>query len=315
MNYSKQSIDIYLIGGQSNAAGCSRYDEALCEKQKEYEDGFSHIYYAGTACSGNLTTLEVYSHTVSPTEVRAGFGKAVKNSSIKFIGPELGMAEVLSKIYNEESGRYAGFLKYAVGGTRLLNGSAAIGSWASPSYRTSIDSVVSDVTISLYENFIEEVRIQMDAYRDRGFHPIIKGMYWMQGEADRLKPEEYEVAFRYFVDDVRKDLTAIMGQDLSVMPILVGEISRSFYIETAPKKHLTANKKFIELQNKLCNEMMNCHIVRNSSFDMQTYDELTWTCTTVGTDSGHWNAVDCITIGKLVGEKIIELKMCSINNE
>ena len=223
------------------------------------------------------------------------------------------MAEVLTTVYNEKSEQYAGIIKYAVGGASLLNGSAAIGSWASPSYRSTMGSEVSEETVSFYYNFLSEVRLQIEAFRNMGFEPFIKGMYWMQGEADRLKPKEYEVAFHHFVNDIRNDLTEIIGQDLSKMPILVGEISKSFYIETAPQKHLEANKKFINLQNKLCNEIMNCHIVQNSGFDMQIYDKITGICKTVGTDNGHWNSDDCIAIGKLVGEKLIELNICSTN--
>ena len=153
------------------------------------------------------------------------------------------MARALSAYYNAETGKEAGIIKYAFGGSSLLNATTGSthqdGNWVSPSYEATLSTgVVENVTGKLYENFLAQVRtsiIELAAYG--GYTKInICGLYWMQGCANRSEPEEYAKAFAYFAMDIRKDLSAIMKAytgsatddgGASEMPIVVGTISQT----------------------------------------------------------------------------------------
>lgn len=283
---AKPTIDIYLIAGQSNAAGTTKVNEReLAALDSRYIDGFEHILYAGSANPGSGP----YELDIQKVKVGCGIDE-------NHMGPELGMAEALSEYYNSQTGAYAGFIKYAEGGSSLLYTGR---DWVSPSYKKTLTGELPDTTGYLYNEFIDEVKQRMEEYRNAGYEPVIKGMYWMQGEANRDNPAEYTKAFKYFVTDVRNDLTKITGQNLQNMPILVGEISRTFHDDEATD--IEINTRFIAVQRELPNVVSDCYIIPSAEYDMNNK------VGAVGSDVWHWNYEDCLTIGNLVGECFEEL--------
>jgi len=125
----------------------------------------------------------------------------------------------------------------------------------------------------------------------------------MQGEDDRAEPEEYARAFPFLAADFRRDLGALFGADLSGMPLLAGEISRTFaWFEDAD---LETNARFIGMQNGL-EELREVYVVKNSVFDM--VKEIGGEKKVVGTDAAHWNYADALAIGRLVGEKFLQVR-------
>lgn len=297
-NNSKE-IDIYLIAGQSNAAGTTKYKaEDLRKIDSRYVDGFENIYYAGAAGGPSGQNMNLNEVPLQP--VKAGFGY---QAGIH-IGAEIGIADELSKYYNSETGKYAGIIKYGLGGTALLNdlggANEAGGNWVPPSYQKTLKEGVTEKTGGLYRLFLAEVEKQLESYRDAGFKPVVKGMFWMQGEADRGNQAEYKIAFEYFASDVRKDLTKITGQDLKHMPIHVGLISRTF--NSAEYAKVNVNKAFIKMQRSLADSITHCFIVETDEFDLNdAYGAL-------GSDNNHWNYKDMIVIGKMVGKGFVECK-------
>ena len=286
--FTKRVIDIYLVAGQSNAAGWTKYDangaSQMITQNAKYQDGFPHIYYGGT---GNENP------GVSMQKVTMGLG-AFSGSSI---GPELGMAEALSEYYNEDTGKYAGIIKYAQGGTALVYDQVSSGgkTWASPSYiATRDESANTENTGVLYQNFLAEVEREIQAYRNVGVTPVIKGLYWMQGESDLGREEEYAQAFQYFASDVRSDLSKIDGleeQKLEQMPIMVGLISETYGAYTMK----ATNRSFINMQKTFPTTIEYCFIVDNSQFAINDENGA------VGSDRSHWNWQDMLTIGQNVG--------------
>lgn len=301
----KKNIDIYLIAGQSNAAGFSTYDSSVLSALDErYVNGFEHIYYSGAVAQ--LGAMDSSLREFSVQNVKAGMGITEDT-----IGPEIGMAENLSSLYNEETGAYAGFIKYAVGGSSLLNDltNSANETWTSPSYKKSLTTEVTDGTNTgvLYDNFLSEVEKRLQEYEEAGFNPTIRGMYWMQGEADRRRESEYINAFENFASDVRNDLTEISGQNLTEMPIMVGEISKTFY--AYKENTLNANNEFLATQRMLPSLVSECYLIKNSEYDITAYDPENPDSEKgiiLGSDHAHWNYKDCIAIGNLVGEQIQE---------
>ncbi len=297
----RKEIDIYLIAGQSNAAGYTVYDsDKLQAMDERYVNGFSNIYYTGAVAA--VRDIDSTLREFSIQNVKAGLG-IYENR----IGPELGLAEELSSVYNEETGAYAGFIKYAVGGSSLLTDSGKE-TWASPSYKAGLTLEADDTgTGALYESFLKEVENGLEAYREAGFYPVIKGIYWMQGEADRYNVSEYIKAFPALMSDMRNDLTERTGQNLKKMPVIVGEISRTFDGWTGTTWN--ANNEFIAMQRLLPSLVSYCTVVESSVFDITACDPEDTANTTgiiLGSDSYHWNQADQIAIGQLVGQALKE---------
>lgn len=292
-------LDIYLIAGQSNAAGSTQIATSKLNVMKELEAlnskyiaGFSDILYSGTSATNSVMLVETKAN--------------VHNNGM--MGPEVGMAETLSGYYNASSGYVAGFIKYAYGGTALLDTATDTnadtrGNWVSPSYEATMSKVNhGEMTGKLYENLLAQISESLGYYEAAGYAPVIKGLYWMQGEADRPYPEEYKRAFKYFAEDIRRDLTTMTGKDLTNMPIIIGEISETF--SAATDTMIAINKTFIKAQNELAAEIEHCYIADNSKYAINEMVGGTSTPVEGCMDTAHWNWKDCLAIGRNVGDLI-----------
>lgn len=314
-----KSIDIYLIAGQSNAAGCTRIKDfnAAYEWAPELKTGYANIHYAGNSrnnSSGVRDTDRKWQRTT------LGLGIYLGNSN-RYVGPEAGMAKALSLYYNEETGKEAGFIKYAFGGSSLLNNVTGSthqdGNWVSPSYARYLGKDYNygkTATGRMYRNFIDQVEKNLlELYEYGGYTEInIKGLYWMQGCANKSNPSEYKIAFEYFCSDVRADLSKLAltltgGQsDLGAanMPIIVGTISQTQNLTSA--NTASVNITFIEMQKKLPETIENCYVVDNSQYPITRWNDTTGKAEIIGSDQWHWNQADALTIGENVGKLILD---------
>ena len=172
---------VILLGGQSNASGCSR-DEYLkknvsADKYSEYHNGYDNVYinYFATA-----------------TNESCGFVKcaALQGEAGGFFGPELGLAEKLHETYPDDT---FFIIKYAWGGSNLYD------QWLSPSS--------SGKTGTLYRDFVKFVEASMKHLAEKNYDVKIEGMCWMQGESDSLALEtanDYGKNLSKFISDIRK---------------------------------------------------------------------------------------------------------------
>ena len=181
---------IILLGGQSNASGCSR-DEYLkknvsAEKYQEYEDGYDNVYI-NYFSSGNNRSDEFVKASVMQGE---GGG---------YFGPELGMADKLHEMYPDET---FFIIKWAWGGTNLFE------QWLSPS---------SDgKTGNLYKHFVTYVNASVKYLVSKNYDVTIEGMCWMQGESDSFSTEnatDYEIHLTNFIKDIRKEFKKYAADD------------------------------------------------------------------------------------------------------
>lgn len=173
---------VILLGGQSNASGCSR-DEYLRrnvseEKYAEYEAGYDNVYI---------------NYCVSGYHESQGFVKcgACQGEGGGYFGPELGMAESLAEEYPDE---LFFIIKYAWGGTNLYD------QWLSPESCGS--------TGDLYKAFVAYVNSSMEYLISKNYDVRIEGMCWMQGESDSFSTEHaenYEIHLSNFILDVRDE--------------------------------------------------------------------------------------------------------------
>lgn len=184
-----RTATVILLGGQSNASGCSR-DEYLKknvapEKYAEYENGYDNVYInylSGANRSGGFVKCATLQG-----ELEGAFG------------PELGIADKLHEVYPDET---FFIIKCAWGGTNLFE------QWLSPSSRGR--------TGELYKQFVGYVRSSIEYLKSKNYNVKIEGMCWMQGESDSFSPEDakdYEKHLSNFIKDIRKEFKEHASED------------------------------------------------------------------------------------------------------
>lgn len=181
---------VILLGGQSNASGCSRDDylkkNVSAEKYAEYENGYDNVYINYYASGTNESRAFV------KCAARQGEGGG-------FFGPELGLAEKLHELYPDEQ---FFIIKFAFGGSNLFE------QWLSPSAKGK--------TGEFYKAFVAYVNTSLAYLKSKNYDVKIESMCWMQGESDSFSVEnatEYATHLRHFVKDIRGEFSRYAADD------------------------------------------------------------------------------------------------------
>lgn len=285
-----KNIDVYLLAGQSNAAGHTKVtggaDSNDVENLSLTSQSFSNVLMAGV-CEPKLDGSNAYKHLTkaSLSPVARGMGR---NSNC--IGPEYGMAKELSKRYTSDN--QAIIFKYAAGGTTLRNDKtdnnyAAIGNWYPRSLQAEnapkADGGLYNGMIAAFESFTANMKAN-------GYQPVVKGIAWHQGEDDRSDVESYRKIIQVFASDLREDMARITGLDCSGLFFAVGEISDTFSSLNA----VASNEAFIKMQNEVvcAKAMMPAAAVEAGDLDINGINGI------MGSDNAHFNTKDMITLGE-----------------
>ena len=300
-----KSIDLYIIAGQSNATGHTKFDETvLASLWKDYKVGSENILYRGRAeYTNNVNTPQVstgVNEVTMWTNAKAGQGKTTAH-----MGAEVGMASVLSSSYYTGD-KVCGIVKYAHGGTSIFNSTsgenAANGNWVPPSYASAKGLKYEGLTGNLYRNLIDEVSYSIRILERNGYDDInINGVFWMQGEADRGNPAEYKTALTCLINDIRNDLGELVGEDLSDLAFMIGEISRTS--GSAKAETVATNEAFISMQRDVANTMDNVYAIASSAFEINWLEGGE---DKNGQDKWHWTTEHMFCIGELVAECILD---------
>ncbi len=180
---------VILLGGQSNASGCSRDDylqqNVSAEKYAEYKSGYDNVYI--NYCSGIKTSGGFVRCSTLQGEMDGCFG------------PELGIAERLHELYPDET---FFIIKWAWGGTNLYD------QWLSP---TSFGK-----TGELYRHFVSFTDASIEYLESKNYNVKIEAMCWMQGESDSLSVDnatDYERHLSNFIKDVRRHYADCSSDD------------------------------------------------------------------------------------------------------
>lgn len=325
------AIDIYLIAGQSNAAGYTTITSggyggatyAYNNYSQDLKDGFENVLYAGTGRGdGNNYATLVENRQDTFVGVKLGLGQSTAK-----VGPEAGMAVALANYYNPASQKTAAIIKFAHGGTSLsynnTGGSNQFGNWVSPSYanykgysmatsfQNGNSANVTNKTGNLYRGLIAEVKDKVEQLLNDGYSTVnIMGLYWMQGESDRGNPAEYKIALKYFISDVRSDLSSLMnnlcGADCgaSTMAFAIGGISEYYNVNSASA--VATNQAFIAMQKAVASEVSNTYYVSGDTRPIcAAWNGSSVSALSTSTDMHHWGLKDCLDIGKEAGEKLL----------
>ena len=184
-----KTMRVILLGGQSNASGCSRDDYLKMnvseEKYQEYSDGYDNVYI----------------NYLSGTNMSEAFVKCstLQGEMEGCFGPELGLAEKLHEMYPDED---FVIIKCAWGGTNLYE------QWLSPSSNGK--------TGKLYKQFVKFVKTSIDYLEGKNYEVSIEAMCWMQGESDAFlvsSAENYGKHLNNFIEDIRGEFSDYASED------------------------------------------------------------------------------------------------------
>lgn len=302
-------IDMYLIAGQSNAAGYSRKNIG------QLTETFENVGYGGevqryfrelnTPSSSSYLTYDKF-----VWGVKAGLG-----ASSGYVGPEYGIAKVINSQYeNQPDGRKAFIFKTAAGGTPLRDVDDVIGTttynwgnWYPRSLweegytpNTATNDPSNDATGYLYALFVENFERVYNELKDNGYAPVVKGFVWMQGCNDLGASHTlYESLLKTFIADMREDLAEITGDvDLHTMPFVIGEIATTFGYYgnvNVPSFNTMQRKVATDMGDSVATVPTADLIINNADGTIN------------GTDIYHFNAPDAQILGERFGEKLLEL--------
>lgn len=287
-----KTLDMYLIGGQSNASGSSRHLNQLLES-------YENVGYAGQCDLAYATGTPVGNSNVSSFnefywKVEAGYGGRIDQ-----VGPEYGMAQVFNDQYQGD--KKAFIFKSAAGGAPLLDGVEWVyGNW----YPRSLweegysPETAKQKTGWQYYWFVENFRNVYTELKANGYEPKVKGMIWMQGCADLAAPNIYEDVIEVLISDLRNDLKEITGDEsLGNMPFVIGKIATSFDGWANPLV-----PAFNAMQERVAQNVANVGLVETSDLIIVNEDG-----SINGSDQYHFNWKDMETLGVRFGTKLLEM--------
>lgn len=286
----EKTIDMYLIAGQSNAAGYS-------SKGRKLDGVFENVSYAGEVDRYRTSGASAHSYLEYPFQpaVKEGFGRATG-----FVGPEYGIAEKLNAKY--KGGHKALIFKSAAGGTSIRGSESGgqngdFGNWCSRSqWGGGSVSTTSPMGVQ-YQRFVDNFTSVYTQLTEHGYTVKVQGMAWMQGEADLGVPQEYGTLLEAFITDLRADLVSVTNDNtLSSMPFVIGEIATSFASANNPQV-----PPFIQVQRSVADKMNNVYTVKTDDLIIVDTDG-----TVVGSDQYHFTKQDQRTLGNRFGDVLLQ---------
>lgn len=225
--------DLYVIAGQSNAAGLANINDTplIYSSATEFPRAMIYGIYGASPIiidKDNATSYADvdWSAQASWGTAKPGYGskdlryyKQAINSSARpeelnnLFGPELVLADFLTS----EPPFEAYLVKLAIGGTTLAPGDDNIsGDWAPGSY--------------LYNELLETI---VDAYNSRRFELKLRiaGLFWMQGESDAFdatRSANYQSSLATFIDQFRQSVANMKCPTISPeFPIILGMVQEN----------------------------------------------------------------------------------------
>lgn len=263
-----ERVRVILLIGQSNATGCSvtsYLEKAVRADQfSEYSEGYDNLLI--NYCIDNHRSTS--GGEFVPVDLGCGSGEA-------FFGPEVGMAEQLSRAFPEEK---IFILKYTMSG-----------------YSLNFHWLYHRERAYIYNAFKIFVDTYMDYLLSKGYDASIDAVCWMQGESDttEYKAERYYDNLTSFVSYLREDFSAYAGDD-GIYFIDAG-ISSSPYCLPAYKNVNEAKLRFSLTSEK---NVYFSTIDAGLTTLYEPEDE---------PDLGHYDAYSELLLGRMFAEEIIKI--------
>lgn len=284
-------IDLYLIGGQSNAGGATNHQNMLkgVFRNVGYAGQVNNQYRTGVSSADNISSFDKYYW-----EVKAGYGELTSR-----VGPEYGMAKALNDLYSKSHRAF--IMKSAAGATAVVvNNNSAFGTWLPRSMWDEgyIPSPSSDGIGWQYYKFVENFRSVYSELKSHGYAPVVKGLAWYQGASDLGAHRQYGEALTNLIKDLREDLFEITGDEsLKEMTVVIGKIPTTF-----SQYNNKLVPPFNVVQQEVADYFNNCETIEVEDLLLVNPDG-----TINGSDQYHYNFKDMETLGMRLAEKILEI--------
>jgi hypothetical protein len=175
----RKPVDVYLIGGQSNATG----------------QGYLANLPQGVVPDPRVMLFHSGGHLKSGAEPNTWIPLRQASESPDRFGPELGFGNRLQELQPD---RKIAIIKHAYSGTNLYR------DWAPG--KTAADR---DNWGKQFKTFVETVEAGLKGLREQGYEPTIRGMLWQQGESDvsGQPAEDYVKNLAHFIGRVREQFS------------------------------------------------------------------------------------------------------------
>ena len=218
MSGNEKIINVYLIAGQSNAVGYGMdTGNKIAKSDERFTEGFENVLYYG---SFERWSGKSYDGGFEP--VKLGMGVEPTRS-----GAEIGIANAVA-----DYGEMSAIIKCAQGATHLYPDttyevSLKYGTWTSPTYikNNNVDMSKNPLIGNMYRRFEQTVIDAIQLLVEDGYTPVIKGVWWMQGEAEMFTLEmasAYRELFETLIYDTRNMLSEVTGYDCGNVPFICG---------------------------------------------------------------------------------------------
>ncbi|MBR2381852.1 MAG: Ig-like domain-containing protein [Clostridia bacterium] len=215
---NEKIINVYLIAGQSNAVGYGMDSgNKIAKSDERFTEGFENVLYYGEQERWNGKNLDTGFEPVT-----LGMGVASNRS-----GAEIGIANAIA-----DYGEMNAIIKCAWGATHLFPDtqyevSIKQGTWTSPTYikNNNVDTSKNPMIGNMYRRFEQTVADALQLLIEDGYTPVIKGVWWMQGEAEMFTLEmasAYRELFETLIYDTRNMLSELTGYDCGKVPFICG---------------------------------------------------------------------------------------------
>ena len=243
------SAQIYVIMGQSNAAGVGKI--SLLPTTTETSSVISGFESASWPF--------MYWHNDTQTSWRPG--SDILNSSNHYFGPDLGISSSL-----EMSGQKNFYIfKYAQGGTTLAV------DWGHKG------------TKGIYDKAVASLKKAEGAICAQGKNPVVKAVFWMQGESDALSASMAAIYGKNLTRLISESRQDFLG---NTAPFIIGLIS-----DRVPGLWVYANTVRTQQKNVASNTAHTYFIETN---DLPVY---TVTCSTNAECDAHYTTIGQYELG------------------
>jgi Carbohydrate esterase, sialic acid-specific acetylesterase len=189
-----KTVDVYLLGGQSNMQGVGKIADLPAEVKKE----IPHTFF------WNGKTFEPL--VLGTTKI---------STRVTDFGPEVGFA-----LGTATADRPVYLIKYHASGMPLhhgWHGDKWVGGDPAPGRRTFYPGEKADDANAgtLYAAMVKQFRAGVTHLNEQGHTPTVRGFVWMQGEAD-AKQKESATTYAASLSRLRKRL----AEDMTTAPAL-----------------------------------------------------------------------------------------------
>lgn len=274
------TVDVYLLGGQSNMQGVGKIADLPADVPKE----IPHTYF----WTGQKIEPLVLGNTKISTRVTD-------------FGPEVGFA-----LDTATADRPVYLIKYHASGMPLhdgFDGGKWVGGDPAPGRRTFYPGKkVDDAnTGTLYAAMVKQFRAGVKHLNEQGHTPTVRGFVWMQGEAD-AKQKESATTYAVSLNRLRKRLAEDMKAEPS-LPFVFGQV-----LPHEPPAARFTHRKEVREQMAACDSaskkpeaMKNATMVSTDGFSLLP-------------DTVHYDAAGQLKLGKAFAAAMKKLQPATPRN-